>query len=159
MRLTGPRLGLNSGLRHTAHHAVLHMAPKWLAHWTTRAEIFWSYYLKYLIILLSYIFYLTGLATRSMWCCTDLQLVFVICNIFSLEDQFWAPVLWFCLQYVVLYVCSMELHKPVSWWTWLISSTLILFLICSLPMVRTYDVPFAHRHRCFVIQLSFSTIR
>jgi len=42
---------------------------------------------------------------------------------------------------LVLYVCSMGSHKPVSWWMWQISSILTLFLICSLPMVRTCHVP------------------
>jgi len=36
-RLTGPWLGLNSRpAAHCARHALLHMAPKWSSHWTTR---------------------------------------------------------------------------------------------------------------------------
>jgi len=38
----GPRLGLNSGpAAHSERHALLHMAPKWSSHWTTRAWL-WS---------------------------------------------------------------------------------------------------------------------
>jgi len=38
MRLTGPRRRLHSGsAAHCARHALLHMAPKALNHWTTRA--------------------------------------------------------------------------------------------------------------------------
>ena len=42
------------------------------------------------------------------------------------------------IRVLVLCVCSMGSLRQASWWTWQISSTLTLFLICSLLMVRTY---------------------
>jgi len=46
-RLTGPRLGLNSGpAAHCTCHALLHMALKWSSHWTTRAHINTFVYIK-----------------------------------------------------------------------------------------------------------------
>jgi len=43
MRLTGPRLELNrKPTAHCARHALLHMAPKWSSHRTTRAGLLHS---------------------------------------------------------------------------------------------------------------------